>query len=142
MNERPEVLKLADALVATPRGRLVHHLQAALELYRQHAEIERLRGELASLREQKPVAKVYVQRSGGNAGIAWSAYPVDDCNVQPDGEMLYLAAGGTPSEPNKLAALGAELKTFQWVGEDAGWNLAIEAVRTRISAMLAERSKS
>lgn len=41
-----------------------------------------------------PVCKVYVHRRGGNAGLLWSAAPIDPtCSLPPlpDGELLYVA---------------------------------------------------
>lgn len=47
-------------------------------------------------REQRvePVAKVKAHKTGGNAGITWSAVPVTDYDSMPimeDGELLYAA---------------------------------------------------
>lgn len=36
----------------------------------------------------------------------------------------------------ELKKLYNELGTLQWIGEDKGWDLAIEAVRSRISTMI------
>lgn len=67
------------------------------------AEIERLRTDCDALREkiacmeqQKPVAKVHIHQTGGNAGISWSARPINDFDSLPllrDGDKLYLAPG-------------------------------------------------
>ena len=36
----------------------------------------------------------------------------------------------------ELKKLYNELGTLQWIGEDEGWDLAIEAVRNRISTII------
>lgn len=46
MNKQPEALRLADLLDGDPNSK-AHHDEAAAELRRQHAEIERLRIEKA-----------------------------------------------------------------------------------------------
>ena len=48
MSEQPEALWLADLLDGDPNGK-AHHYEAAAELRRQHAEIERLRGALREI---------------------------------------------------------------------------------------------
>lgn len=45
-------------------------------------------------KEQEPVAKVRIHKTGGNAGISWSAAPVNDFDSLPllqDGALLYTA---------------------------------------------------
>lgn len=57
--------------------------------------IETLRARLAEPeKEQEPVAKVRIHKTGGNAGISWSAAPVNDFDSLPllqDGALLYTA---------------------------------------------------
>ena len=43
---------------------------------------------------QQPVARVRVHTTGGNAGLAWSALPVDGAPLMRDGDLLY----ATPTE--------------------------------------------
>jgi hypothetical protein len=54
MNEKPVALRLADNLYAEYRGFSCVETEAAAELRRQHAEIERLRGLLQEAREYLP----------------------------------------------------------------------------------------
>lgn len=52
-----------------------------------------LRARLAE-KEQEPVAKVRIHKTGGNAGISWSSAPVNDFDSLPllqDGALLYTA---------------------------------------------------
>ena len=53
MNEKPEALRLADNLYAEYRGFSCIEIDAAAELRRQHAEIERLRELLTEARGAK-----------------------------------------------------------------------------------------
>jgi hypothetical protein len=41
---------------------------------------------------QEPVAVVRIHKTGGNAGIAWTAHPLDDAPLMRDGDPLYAAA--------------------------------------------------
>ena len=71
------------------------------------AEIERLRTDCDALRakieqmeKQEPVAQVGVHKTGGNAGIAWSARPLNEFDSLPllrEGDKLYLAPGAQPA---------------------------------------------
>lgn len=62
-------------------------------------EVVELRAALAARAE--PVAKVRVHRTGGNAGIAWSAVAVTDGEslpLMPDGAKLYAAPPALPQD--------------------------------------------
>lgn len=51
----------------------------------------------ADVSRQEPVAKVRVHKTGGNAGIAWSAAPINDYDrlpPLPDGALLYVKTEG------------------------------------------------
>ena len=67
--------------------------QAARAAY---AECVRLRAKIAEMGQQEPIAKVHIHQTGGNAGISWSARPINDFDSLPllrDGDKLYLAPG-------------------------------------------------
>jgi hypothetical protein len=53
MNEKPEALRLADGLISSFHDDSWVILDAAAELRRQHAEIERLREALLRIKETK-----------------------------------------------------------------------------------------
>ena len=64
------------------------------------AEIESLRAKIEAMEKQEPVAQVGVHKTGGNAGIAWSARPLNEFDSLPllcDGDKLYLAQGAQPA---------------------------------------------
>ena len=55
-----------------------------------------LRAKIEAMEKQKPVAQVGVHKTGGNAGITWSARPLNEFDSLPllrDGDRLYLAPG-------------------------------------------------
>lgn len=59
------------------------------------------------LEKQEPVAKVHIHKTGGNAGVAWSARPLNDFDSLPllrDGDKLYALPGAqaqpSPSVPD------------------------------------------
>ena len=67
--------------------------QAARAAY---AECARLQAKVEAMERQEPVAQVGVHKTGGNAGIAWSARPLNEFDSLPllcDGDKLYLAPG-------------------------------------------------
>jgi len=45
----------------------------------------------------------------------------------------------TDGEAGALKSLHKELGQMHWIGSDEGWDLAIEAVRTRITEIVAEK---
>ena len=47
----------------------------------------------------EPVARVRIHKTGGNAGLAWSAVPVEDAPLMRDGDPLYAA----PQPPATVA---------------------------------------
>lgn len=60
------------------------------------ATITRLRAKIKQMEQQEPVAKVRIHQTGGNAGIAWSAQPLNDFDSLPplrDGDKLYTLPG-------------------------------------------------
>lgn len=62
----------------------------------------------------EPVAKVRVHRTGGNAGIAWSAVAVTDGEslpLMPDGAKLYAAPPALPQDAHGYAQ---RLATSLW----------------------------
>ena len=64
-----------------------------------------LRARIAAMEQQETVAQVGVHKTGGNAGIAWSARPLNEFDSLPplcDGDKLYLAPGAQPA-PSALA---------------------------------------
>ncbi len=72
--------------------------QAARAAY---AECVRLRAKIEQMEKQEPVAQVGVHKTGGNAGIAWSARPLNEFDSLPplcDGDKLYLAPGAKGEE--------------------------------------------
>ena len=51
---------------------------------------------IEAMEKQKPVAQVGVHKTGGNAGIAWSARPLNEFDSLPllcDGDKLYALPG-------------------------------------------------
>ena len=52
----------------------------------------------------EPVARVRVHKTEGNAGLAWSAVPVEDAPLMRDGDPLYAA----PQPPATVASLSRD----------------------------------
>ena len=78
--------------------RLNDSLSAGYSELRKEAAVEimRLRAKIKAMEQQEPVAQVGVHKTGGNAGIAWSARPLNAFDSLPllcDGDKLYLAPG-------------------------------------------------
>ena len=80
-----------------------------LELARRYnvvlRERDALRAKIEAMEKQEPVAQVGVHKTGGNAGIAWSARPLNEFDSLPplcDGDKLYLNPGAQPA-PSALA---------------------------------------
>ena len=72
--------------------------QAARAAY---AECVRLRAKIEQMEKQEPVAQVGVHKTGGNAGIAWSARPLNEFDSLPllrEGDELYLSPGAQPAQ--------------------------------------------
>lgn len=66
------------------------------QLNETEAECDALRAKIEAMERQEPVAQVGVHKTGGNAGIAWSARPLNEFDSLPllcDGDKLYLATG-------------------------------------------------
>jgi len=64
-------------------------------------EIDALRAKIEAMERQEPVAQVGVHKTGGNAGIMWSARPLNEFDSLPllrDGDRLYLAPGAQPAQ--------------------------------------------
>jgi hypothetical protein len=60
-----------------------------------------LRSRIEAMERQEPVAQVGVHETGGNAGIMWSARPLNEFDSLPllrDGDRLYLAPGAQPAQ--------------------------------------------
>ena len=63
-------------------------------------EIRELRARIEAMEKQEPVAQVGVHKTGGNAGIAWSARPLNEFDSLPllcDGDKLYALPGAQPA---------------------------------------------
>ena len=72
----------------------------ATHLYFAKDELNRLRARIEEMERQEPVAQVGVHKTGGNAGIAWSARPLNEFDSLPplcDGDKLYLNPGAQPA---------------------------------------------
>ena len=86
-------------LVATLQrvnGKTSHQLRAEAE-----QERDALRAKVEAMEKQKPVAQVGVHKTGGNAGIAWSARPLNEFDSLPllrEGDELYLSPGAQPAQ--------------------------------------------
>lgn len=73
----------------------------------------------------EPVARVRVHKTGGNAGLAWSAVPLEDAPLMCDGELLYAAsAAQAPVQQEaqdlmkqKAAAFDEWIEKTNWVQE-------------------------
>ena len=79
-------------------------------------EIRELQAKVEAMEQQKPVAQVGVHKTGGNAGIAWSARPLNEFDSLPllcDGDKLYLAPGAQPA-PTALAGARKVTRDFRW----------------------------
>ena len=83
-----------------------------LELARRYnvvlRERDALRAKIEEMEKQEPVAQVGVHKTGGNAGITWSARPLNEFDSLPllrDGDRLYLAPGAQPAPSVRSAAL-------------------------------------
>lgn len=63
---------------------------------------------------QEPVAVVRVHKTGGNAGLAWSAVPTEDAPLLTDGTKLYTASTA-PSESEALRPLPYGPNDIQWL---------------------------
>ena len=64
-------------------------------------ELNRLRAKIEAMEKQEPVAQVGVHKTGGNAGIAWSARPLNGFDSLPllrEGDELYLSPGAQPAQ--------------------------------------------
>lgn len=64
-------------------------------------ERDELRAKINAMERQESVAKVRVHQTGGNAGVAWSAQPLNDFDSIPplrDGDKLY-ALPGAQAQP-------------------------------------------
>ena len=81
--------------IAHPAGDVPAVMLAAAD------EIERLQAKIEAVEQQEPVAQVGVHKTGGNAGIAWSARPLNEFDSLPplcDGDKLYLNPGAQPAQ--------------------------------------------
>ena len=81
------------------------------------AEKERnaMRAKIEAMEKQEPVAQVGVHKTGGNAGIAWSARPLNEFDSLPplcDGDKLYLNPGAQPAPSISPVALR---HVIQWL---------------------------
>jgi hypothetical protein len=73
---------------------ILDHLESA------ENERDALRARIEAMERQEPVAQVCVHKTGGNAGIAWSARPLNEFDSLPllrEGDRLYLAPGAQPA---------------------------------------------
>lgn len=91
--------------------------QAARAAYKECAQ---LRAKIEAMERQEPVAQVCVHKTGGNAGIAWSARPLNAFDSLPllcDGDKLYLAPGAqsAPSTPEIWLPIPEKHPTFDLV---------------------------
>ena len=105
--------ELLDRLEAAESDALRARIEAAEELVRElqrnlssgmwrvlREENEELRARIEEMEKQEPVAQVGVHKTGGNAGIAWSARPLNEFDSLPllrEGDRLYLAPGAQPA---------------------------------------------
>ena len=72
----------------------IRELRAEVQTWKQQSES--YWGKIEQMEKQEPVAQVGVHKTGGNAGIAWSARPLNEFDSLPplcDGDKLYLAPG-------------------------------------------------
>ena len=73
----------------------------SIAMYRKaRDERDALQAKIKAMEKQEPVAQVGVHKTGGNAGIAWSARPLNEFDSLPplcDGDKLYLAPGAQPT---------------------------------------------
>ena len=86
----PTLAEQLAALIDADRAQPRHYKDAAAELRRQHEEIERLRAELAALRDQKPAARA--EQVGEQVVARWLTS--DHAMVCPAGTLLYAAPKG------------------------------------------------
>mgnify|MGYP003456582563 CR=1 FL=1 len=75
-----------------------------------------LRAKIEEMEKQEPVAQVAVHKTGGNAGIAWSARPLNEFDSLPllrEGDRLYLAPGAQPA-PSVPEGISRVSPDFYW----------------------------
>ena len=92
----------------------------ATHLYFAKDELNRLRARIEEMERQEPVAQVGVHKTGGNAGIAWSARPLNEFDSLPplcDGDKLYLAPGAQPAQ-KEVAYLDLGTGGYMDIGTD------------------------
>ena len=98
------------------------------------------------MENQEPVAQVAVHKTGGNAGIAWSARPLNEFDSLPllrEGDRLYLAPGAqaqpAPSIPEgwKLMPIEPTHETLMDIVGVVTAPLSFREVRAIYDAMLA-----
>jgi hypothetical protein len=59
-----------------------------------------------------PVARVRINATGGNAGISWTAFPLDDAPLMREGDLLFSAPQPTESaQPATQAGAGEKPAT-------------------------------
>ena len=96
VNELREAIQTfgSQAINEGDLNELLDRLEAAEE------ERDALRAKVEAMENQEPVAQVAVHKTGGNAGIAWSARPLNEFDSLPllrEGDRLYLAPGAQPA---------------------------------------------
>ena len=84
--------------------------------------IKALRAKVEAMERQKPVAKVRVHQTGGNAGLAWSVAPLNDFDSLPlmrDGDRLYALPGAqAQNAPKAVAYLDLGVGGYMDIGTD------------------------
>jgi hypothetical protein len=108
-------------------------------------ENDELRAKIEDMEKQEPVAQVGVHKTGGNAGIMWSARPLNEFDSLPllrDGDRLYLAPGAQPApsapDPKTIRDL---LNESGLCAYDREGDLAFMVAATKFAALAAAAPK-
>lgn len=87
--------------------------------------------------QPQPVARVMVHRTGGNAGIAWSAVavtPGDSLPLMPDGTMLYASPPPPAATEPSDAEVEAACAVYDALGPTTDRGLMADALRAAAAA--------
>lgn len=113
-----EIHELLDRLEAAEKS----DAESIAMYHRARDERDALRAKIEQMEKQRPVAKVRVHRTGGNAGLAWSVAPLNDFDSLPlmrDGEKLYALPGAQAQNvPKAVAYLDLGTGGYMDIGTD------------------------
>ena len=76
-----QLAQARELYINWPNGNYIHYIE----------ELEKALAAFEAAPQQEPVATVRVNKTGGNAGLAWTAVPCADAPLMRDGDLLYAA---------------------------------------------------